>query len=123
MEKKIRFWNKEENKYLCNNKNDLIKNEKDIFILGTDNLIPEYSTGLVDFYKNEVFEGDIVQDVEDEDYGIIIFENGHFYINIIGVCEDIEDIWSFNVVGNIHDKEWREVVKSIGNFEEFKDSE
>lgn len=123
MEKKIRFWNKEENKYLCNNKNDLIKNEKDIFILGTDNLIPEYSTGLVDFYKNEVFEGDIVQDVEVEDYGIIIFENGHFYINIIGVCEDIEDIWSFNVVGNIHDKEWQEVVKSIGNFEEFKDSE
>lgn len=123
MEKKIRFWNKEENKYLCNNKNDLIKNEKDIFILGTDNLIPEYSTGLVDFYKNEVFEGDIVQDVEVEDYGVIIFENGHFYINIIGVCEDIEDIWSFNVVGNIHDKEWQEVVKSIGNFEEFKDSE
>ncbi len=139
MDRKIRCWDRQQKKYLTleDYKNlGGITVEKDgtlslsphyrfadSMMICTDCFIPEYSTGLLDYEKSEVFEGDIVQDVEDEEYGIIIFENGHFYINTIGVCEDIEDIWSFSIVGNIHDEEWQEVVKSIGNFEGFKDSE
>lgn len=80
----------------------------------TEAFIPEYSTGLLDYNKNEVFEGDIVQDVSvGDEYGIIEFEDGHFYIHTPGVLEDIENIYAYEVMGNIHSESWKEIVDNI----------
>ena len=132
MLKKIRCWDKLQNKYITledYQKLGAIVVEQDgtlslspdyrfahSMAICTDTFIPEYSTGLLDFYKNEVFEGDIVEDTQNGEYGIIIFEDGHFYINTLGVLEDIEYIDVFSTVGNVHDKDWQEVVKSINEY-------
>lgn len=130
--KKIRCWDKQQNKYLTledyqrlgaihiENDGTLSLSPEyrfaDSMMICTEAFIPEYNTELLDYNKVEVFEGDIVQDVEAEDYGIVIFEDGHFYINTPGILEDIEDIWSFAIVGNKHDPDWQEVVNSIEEY-------
>ena len=130
MLKKIRCWDKQQNKYLTLEDYQALGGiiiEKDgTFTLSpnyrfansmmscTDTFIPEYSTGLLDYNKVEVFEGDIVQDVSvGDEYGIIIFEDGHFYIHTPGVLEDIENIYAYEIAGNIHYESWKEVVDSI----------
>lgn len=130
MLKKIRCWDKQQNKYLTLEDYQALGGiiiEKDgtltlspdyrfanSMMICTDTFIPEYSTGLLDYNKAEVFEGDIVQDVSvGDEYGIIIFEDGHFYINTPGVLEDIENIYEYEIMGNIHYESWKEVVDSI----------
>ena len=131
--KKIRCWDKQQEKYLTledyqrlgaiHIENDGTLNLSpeyrfaDSMMICTEAFIPEYSTGVLDYNKTEVFEGDIVQDISTgEEYGIIIFEDGHFYINTPGVLEDIEDIYEFEVVSNIHEKDFEDIVKSIQEY-------
>lgn len=130
MLKKIRCWDNQLKKYLTledYQKYHAIEVETDgtlvlspryrfadSMMICTEAFIPEYSTGLLDYNKVEVFEGDIVQDVSvGDEYGIIIFEDGHFYINTPGVLEDIENIYAYEIVGNVHSESWKEVVDSI----------
>lgn len=45
-----------------------------------------------------------------------IIEDGHFYIHTPGVLEDIENVYGFQVVGNIHYESWKDVVKFITEY-------
>ena len=64
-------------------------------------------TGCCDKSKTtEVFEGDIVWDEIDEQYGVVEFDEGEFYVNFDGIvdCARFADvIHCCYVVGNIHD--------------------
>lgn len=131
--KKIRCWDKQQKKYLTLEEyqalGGIIVGKDGTLTLSpgyrfadnitvcTDTFIPEYSTEVLDCYETEVFEGDIVQDIAaGEDYGIIEFEDGHFYIHTPGVLEDIENMYGFQVVGNIHYDSWKDVVKFITEY-------
>lgn len=75
------------------------------YVVDEDDRVLMQSTGLVDENKVEVFQSDIVWHDQNEEYGVVEFEEAKFVIRWQnGYVEDLyERIDILEVVGNIHE--------------------
>ena len=92
--------------------------EKAYILWGTINGIPDMvevnpdtvceGTGLVDKNEVQIFEGDIVDILtENEETGVVTFEDGCFVVSADGFCVNFYDNINgedVEVIGSIHDK-------------------
>ena len=60
-------------------------------------------TGLEDKTDIEIYEGDIMQDYENESIGKIVFHNGKFEVETVDTYYDLFDWTTEYVVGNIYE--------------------
>lgn len=85
---------------------DLGTNRQEVYSyeMDEDNYVLMKSTGLYDIGKDEVFEGDIVYDDHDEEYGVVEFDEAKFVISWQSrYVEDLfERIDILSVISNIH---------------------
>lgn len=88
--------------------NDIIVLADDYGYMTEDILLKEVilmkSTGLYDIGKGEVFEGDIVYDDHNEEYGVVEFDEAKFVIS--WQSQYVEDLFEridiLSVISNIH---------------------
>ncbi len=110
MKPKFRVWNKRKNEMYNPDELTIQINGSEIIVALASSLhqIFNYelmqSTGLTDKHAVEVYQGDIVWDDMDEEYGVVLIEESKTIIEWDVYVEDLfERIELLEVVGNIYE--------------------
>lgn len=78
-------------------------NQYGLPVVKVETVIGELGSGLLDCNGKEIFEGDIVRDIDGSETDIVVFDEGQFYLKRRNVClSEWND--GLEVIGHVEDK-------------------
>ncbi|BAW91111.1 YopX family protein [Staphylococcus caprae] len=80
-----------------------VKVSDGMIVLETSKKHLVYSSGLTDFDGVEIFDKDIVKNIDSEELGVVEFDEGQFKVNFRGVSEQLWEIdKDIQIIGNTY---------------------
>lgn len=105
---KFRAWDKEKETMRINIETGIYEDPDEFMdfgrILELERFIVMQYTGLKDINGKEIYEGDIVYDEHDEEYGKVIFEGGEYLCEWETYADSLSnELGQIEVIGNIYE--------------------